>query len=124
MSSHTPQSYEEKAKQQMRDYQKWRKHFVWSPDLIRTTLCDYALWSLLGFVAYYNMTSRTEREEYEAKSFMVIDQLEEKIHMLDPNNRLLEGTTRAPQPELAAEHNAAAHSSSQPADVENPSMFF
>ncbi|KAJ2801439.1 hypothetical protein H4R21_002791 [Coemansia helicoidea] len=88
------QSYEEVAKQQMRSYQKWRTHFRWSRARIAESLRDYALWTVLGLLAYYNMTKRHELQDYEAESFVAIDKLEGQIHALDPHNRLLQGTVR------------------------------
>ncbi|KAJ2795694.1 hypothetical protein H4R20_005794, partial [Coemansia guatemalensis] len=55
-------------------------------------LTDYALWSLLGLLAYHNMTKRHELQAYEADTFVAIDKLEEKLHSIDPHNRLLKGT--------------------------------
>ncbi|KAJ1936958.1 hypothetical protein GGF37_005400 [Kickxella alabastrina] len=85
-------SYEEKAKQQWRDYHKWRRHFTWSREQIIHTLRDYALWSTLGLLAYYNLTKRQQWQEYEAETFVVMDRALGRIHKLDPHNRLLEGT--------------------------------
>ncbi|KAJ2021731.1 hypothetical protein IWW57_004808 [Coemansia sp. S610] len=87
-------SYEETAKGQLRDYQKWRRHFTWKPERVNQILKEYALWSVLGLLAYYNLTKREEAEEYDAKTFVLVDSLEEKISRLDPLSPLLAGTTR------------------------------
>ncbi|KAJ2710317.1 hypothetical protein H4R19_003803, partial [Coemansia spiralis] len=82
-------SYEEVAKQQLRSYQKWRQHFKWRRERVVESLRDYALWTVLGLLAYYNMTKRHELQDYEAETFVAIDKLEAQIHALDPHNRLL-----------------------------------
>ncbi|PIA14163.1 hypothetical protein COEREDRAFT_82981 [Coemansia reversa NRRL 1564] len=90
--SKDPNSYEQVAKKQLRDYQKWRKHFTWRREHVVQALREYALWSLLGLLAYHNMTNRHELQEYEADSFVTIDKLEENLHSIDPHNRLLKDT--------------------------------
>ncbi|KAJ1757991.1 hypothetical protein GGH19_004099 [Coemansia sp. RSA 1807] len=114
--SSNPSSYEEKAKQQLRDYQAWRKHFTWSPELVRNTIRDYTLWTILGLIAYYNMTKTHELEEYEARTYVIIDKLEEQIKALDPSRQLLdtEQTSQSGQP--------SAHTDDD--DEKPPNMFF
>ncbi|KAJ2707906.1 hypothetical protein FB645_000254, partial [Coemansia sp. IMI 203386] len=82
-------SYEETAKRQWREYRKWRQHFRWSREQVTQTLRDYALWSALGLLAYYNLHKRQQRQEYEAETFVIIDKLQENMHKLDPQNPLL-----------------------------------
>ncbi|KAJ2852337.1 hypothetical protein IWW36_000481 [Coemansia brasiliensis] len=122
MSSSTPQKdepYEQTAKKQIRDYQKWRKHFTWRKDQVVATLRDYSLWSLLALLAYYNMYKREELAEYDARTFVMMDKLEEQIHKINPHSRLLLGTIYEPD---AAECPATSNASS--VDGKNPPIFF
>ncbi|KAJ2745416.1 hypothetical protein GGI20_002170 [Coemansia sp. BCRC 34301] len=88
------ESYEEEAKEQLRDYQKWRRHFTWKHERIVQIVREYMLWSGLGLLAYYNLNKRQEMEAYEASAFVLIDGMEEKIAIREPLNQLLTGTTR------------------------------
>ncbi|KAJ1730353.1 hypothetical protein LPJ61_003056 [Coemansia biformis] len=122
-------AYVEAAKQQMRSYQKWRQHFKWRREHITDSLRDYALWSLLGLLAYYTMTKRHELLDYEADSFVAIDKLEGRLHALDPHNRLLDGTTRSshdPAPTAAPPRSEpSSPSSSRPqGGSSSPSVFY
>ncbi|KAJ1731838.1 hypothetical protein LPJ72_003738 [Coemansia sp. Benny D160-2] len=83
------EAYLETAKKQLREYQDWRRHFRWSPEMVRQILRDYSLWSVLALLAYYNLNKRQEREAYDAETFVLIDDLREKIYRLDPYNRTL-----------------------------------
>ncbi|KAJ2663006.1 hypothetical protein IWW48_001523 [Coemansia sp. RSA 1200] len=83
------EAYLETAKKQLREYQDWRRHFRWSPEMVRQILRDYSLWSVLALLAYYNLNKRQEREAYDAETFVLIDDLREKIYRLDPCNRML-----------------------------------
>ncbi|KAJ1738454.1 hypothetical protein LPJ68_005541 [Coemansia sp. RSA 1086] len=96
--SNTPkeETYEQAAKKQMRDYQKWRRHFTWRKDQVVGTLRDYSLWSLLALLAYYNMYKREELSEYDARTFVLIDKLQERIHKINPQSTLLLGTIYEP----------------------------
>lgn len=79
-----PSSYEETAKRQLRDYQKWKQHFRWKPSLVSQTLWDYSWWSVLGLLAYLNLHLKQEREAYEAETFVVIDELQHRIDAQNP----------------------------------------
>ncbi|KAJ1799916.1 hypothetical protein LPJ59_001489 [Coemansia sp. RSA 2399] len=85
-------SYLEEAKKQLREYDNWRRHFRWPQWMVRQVLRDYSLWSVLALLAYYNLNKRQEREEYDAETFVAIDNLQEKIYKRDPDNRMLRGT--------------------------------
>ncbi|KAI9506972.1 hypothetical protein GGI25_000005 [Coemansia spiralis] len=84
--------YLEAAKRDLREYRDWRQHFKWRPTLVNQVLRDYTLWSLLALLAYYNLNKRQEREGYDADTFVYMEELREKIHSLDPQNRLLKDT--------------------------------
>ncbi|KAJ2003153.1 hypothetical protein H4R26_003232, partial [Coemansia thaxteri] len=90
----TPDTYVETAKGQLRDYRKWRRHFTWKQEQVTQTLREYALWSILGLLAYYNLCKREDGQEYEASAFVLVDDIEERISARDPFNQLLAGTTR------------------------------
>ncbi|KAJ1666604.1 hypothetical protein IW140_005051 [Coemansia sp. RSA 1813] len=85
-------TYLESAKKQLREYHNWRRHFVWPQGMVRQILRDYSLWSALALLAYYNLSKRQEREEYDAETFVFMDNLQERIYGHDPDNRLLKGT--------------------------------
>ncbi|KAJ2387154.1 hypothetical protein H4S02_003500 [Coemansia sp. RSA 2611] len=84
--------YVEAAKRQLREYQSWRRHFVWRRDRVVSTLRDYTLWSLLALLAYHNLTQRQRRNDYDAQSFVTIDRLEEQIHARAPASPVLAGS--------------------------------
>ncbi|KAJ2742073.1 hypothetical protein GGI19_006868 [Coemansia pectinata] len=116
IESENDSSYEETAKGQLRDYEKWRKHFTWKRERVVQILREYALWSALGLLAYYNLTKRQEAEEYDASTFVLIDSIEEKISIRDPLNPLLAGSTR----EVLAPSDDAINSSGQSKQVLSP----
>ncbi|KAJ2156159.1 hypothetical protein GGF46_005378 [Coemansia sp. RSA 552] len=101
--------YEEAAKRELREYQHWRKHFTWRQGTIKTMLREYALWSSLALMAYYNMTKRHETQDYVAESFVEIDRLEERVHQLDASNPLLHNTIweQPPEPPAAPQDSTA-----------------
>ncbi|KAJ2497130.1 hypothetical protein IWW47_003671 [Coemansia sp. RSA 2052] len=118
------ESYEEEAKGQLRDYQKWRKHFTWKPERVTQIVREYALWSGLGLLAYYNLNKRQEMEEYEASTFVLIDGMEEQISIRDPLNSLLVGTTREATTSLGEDVSQSEYHRPAQRDGGNSAVFF